>query len=156
MRLWSLHPSYLDQKGLVACWREALLAQKALKGLTKGYKQHPQLNRFKELPDPLCAIGAYLCGIYTEACARNYKFDFDKIDLPLKEYIVEIPVKEGQVMFEYSHLMKKLVERDSIKFDENMKRLAANITKPLNVHPSFKIIEQEFEKESWEKGVNNG
>ncbi|WP_338140756.1 pyrimidine dimer DNA glycosylase/endonuclease V [Candidatus Nitrotoga sp. 1052] len=27
MRLWTLHPCYLDSRGLVALWREALLAQ---------------------------------------------------------------------------------------------------------------------------------
>ncbi|HEU5178767.1 MAG TPA: pyrimidine dimer DNA glycosylase/endonuclease V, partial [Burkholderiales bacterium] len=32
MRLWSLHPKYLDARGLVALWREALLAQAVLRG----------------------------------------------------------------------------------------------------------------------------
>jgi hypothetical protein len=32
MRLWSLHPEYLDANGLVALWREALLAQAFLQG----------------------------------------------------------------------------------------------------------------------------
>ena len=32
MRLWSLHPSQLDRRALVAGWREALLAQKVLAG----------------------------------------------------------------------------------------------------------------------------
>jgi len=27
MRMWSVHPSHLDRAGLVACWRESLLAQ---------------------------------------------------------------------------------------------------------------------------------
>lgn len=43
MRLWSLHPQYLDAKGLVALWREGLLAQAVLAGQTRGYKRHPQL-----------------------------------------------------------------------------------------------------------------
>jgi hypothetical protein len=47
MRIWSLHPKYLDAKGLVALWRESLLAKQALESKTKGYKNHPQLNRFK-------------------------------------------------------------------------------------------------------------
>lgn len=50
MRIWSVHPSLLDAKGLVACWRETLLAQKVLQGLTKGYKNHPQLDRFSNPP----------------------------------------------------------------------------------------------------------
>jgi hypothetical protein len=36
MRLWTLHPKYLDARGLVALWREALLAQKVLRGATRG------------------------------------------------------------------------------------------------------------------------
>ena len=41
MRLWTLHPQYLDPRGLVALWREALLAQKVLLGRTRGYRAHP-------------------------------------------------------------------------------------------------------------------
>ena len=48
MRLWSVHPKYLDSKGLVALWREALLAKQVLEGGTKGYRNHPQLDRFKK------------------------------------------------------------------------------------------------------------
>jgi len=44
MRIWSLHPKYLDSKGMVALWREALLAKQVLLNKTKGYKNHPQLN----------------------------------------------------------------------------------------------------------------
>lgn len=47
MRLWSLHPSLLDRAALVAGWREALLAQKVLRGETTGYRHHPQLERFR-------------------------------------------------------------------------------------------------------------
>lgn len=49
MRIWSLHPKYLDTKGLVALWRETLLAQHVLSGKTKRYKNHPQLARFKNV-----------------------------------------------------------------------------------------------------------
>lgn len=38
MRLWTLHPKYLDPKGLVALWRETLLAQRVLAGRTRGYR----------------------------------------------------------------------------------------------------------------------
>jgi hypothetical protein len=31
MRIWSLHPKYLDSKGLVALWRESLLAKNVLR-----------------------------------------------------------------------------------------------------------------------------
>lgn len=80
MRLWSLHPSYLDAKGLVALWREGLLAKTVLNGQTKGYKKHPQLERFKASPDPIAAINAYLWGVYNEAERRRYNFDHKKLD----------------------------------------------------------------------------
>jgi hypothetical protein len=44
MRLWSLHPCHLDAKGLVALWREGLLAQKVQACETNGYRNHPQLE----------------------------------------------------------------------------------------------------------------
>jgi hypothetical protein len=56
MRLWSLHPCYLDRQGLLALWREALLAQKMLQGQTRGYRFHPQLERFRAQSDPSAAI----------------------------------------------------------------------------------------------------
>ncbi len=56
MRLWSIHPMYLDSKGLVALWREALLAQNVLLEKTKGYKNHPQLIRFRASKNALGAI----------------------------------------------------------------------------------------------------
>ncbi|MFN3505685.1 MAG: pyrimidine dimer DNA glycosylase/endonuclease V, partial [Caldimicrobium sp.] len=60
MRLWSIHPMYLDARGLVALWREALLARKVLIGETSGYRNHPQLVRFKRSASPLDAINRYL------------------------------------------------------------------------------------------------
>jgi len=79
MRLWSLHPKYLDSKGLVALWREALLAKNVLEGKTKGYKNHPQLLRFKELNDPVGGINQYLTAVYEEALERGYHFNRSKI-----------------------------------------------------------------------------
>ncbi|MGH1537621.1 MAG: pyrimidine dimer DNA glycosylase/endonuclease V [Gammaproteobacteria bacterium] len=78
MRLWSIHPKYLDTKGLVAVWREGSLAQKVLKGQTRGYKNHPQLDRFKSKRDPIAAIGRYLFYIHKESLERNYNFDLKK------------------------------------------------------------------------------
>ncbi|UNX54807.1 pyrimidine dimer DNA glycosylase/endonuclease V [Georgenia sp. TF02-10] len=82
MRLWSLHPRYLDRQGLTACWREALLAQAVLAGRTRGYRQHSQLRRFRGQPDPLAAVGAYLGGVAAEAAARGYRFDTARILRP--------------------------------------------------------------------------
>ncbi len=110
MRLWSLHPRYLDPQGLVALWREALLAKAVLAGKTKGYRQHPQLERFRAHESPRSAINAYLAAIHAEATRRGYSFDQSKIgpvtDVPL------IPVTGGQLEFEWRHLMKKLAARN--------------------------------------------
>lgn len=109
MRLWSLHPKYLDAKGLVAVWREGLLARAVLRGETRGYRNHPQLQRFRAHPSPRLAIDAYLCGIYAEAEARGYAFDRSKIGRLRK--IRPIAVTRGQVAHEWAHLMRKLAKR---------------------------------------------
>lgn len=110
MRLWSIDPHYLDSKGLVALWREALLAQKVLQGNTKGYKNHPQLERFKSQTRPVAAIATYLYSVYQEADARGYDFDKSKIDDSRMRK--KIPVTQGQIDYEWQHLMKKLQARD--------------------------------------------
>ncbi|WP_372697617.1 pyrimidine dimer DNA glycosylase/endonuclease V [Arthrobacter sp. JSM 101049] len=111
MRIWSLHPRYLDGKGLVACWRETLLAQKVLDGRTTGYRNHPQLDRFRERTDPLALIGAYLEGLAVEADARGYHFNRGLIlrgPLPVPG---PLPVTTGQLDHERDHLLAKLAVR---------------------------------------------
>src|SRR4051812_16681587 len=110
MRLWSLHPSFLDQKGLVALWREALLAQKVLRGLTKGYRFHPQLHRFRESKTPVTTISAYLWVVHDEASGRGYSFDSSKI--ATKRWPRTLAVTQGQLDFELGHLKRKLRQRD--------------------------------------------
>ena len=92
MRLWSLHPRHLDAKGLVALWREALLAQKVLAGLTRGYRNHPQLERFKRQADPLAAIAAYLSAVQQEATRRGYHFDAGKIAPHVRQRLSLSPI----------------------------------------------------------------
>lgn len=79
MRLWSIHPKYLDSKGLVALCRETLLSQNVLMNKTKGYKNHPQLNYFKEFEQLNALMASYLHTIYYEAKIRGYYFDKSKI-----------------------------------------------------------------------------
>lgn len=114
MRLWSLHPKYLDAKGLVALWRETLLAKNVLEGKTKGYKNHPQLIRFKEMENPVEAIHQYLAEIWEEADKRGYKFDKTKINW---EFVPQnIKVNDGQMAYEFKHLLRKLEIRDTSQF----------------------------------------
>ena len=110
MRLWTLHPRYLDRAGLLALWREALLAQAVLAGLTRGYRNHPQLLRFRNHREPRAAIGAYLTGILEEALRRGYCFNAEKIGT--RGDVETIPATEGQILYERGHLLGKLAVRD--------------------------------------------
>ncbi|MFV0211018.1 pyrimidine dimer DNA glycosylase/endonuclease V [Empedobacter falsenii] len=110
MRIWSVHPKYLDAKGIVALWRETLLAKNVLVGNTKGYKNHPQLSRFKSVEKPIEAINQYLAEIWDEATRRGYNFDRNKIDFDFQK--IKIDVTTGQMDYEFSHLLKKLEHRD--------------------------------------------
>lgn len=110
MRLWSLHPKYLDPQGLVALWREGLLARAVLRGETRGYIHHPQLERFKLHPHPRLAINSYLAAVHGEATQRGYAFDRSKVG-PVRA-IQSIPVSSGQVLHEWQHLRRKLAIRN--------------------------------------------
>ena len=109
MRLWTIHPQYLDPQGLVALWREALLARAVLRGQTRGYQNHPQLDRFRAHDAPRSAINAYLAAVHIEAIARGYAFDKRKIG-PLRS-VRSIPITLGQISYEWEHLLKKLSVR---------------------------------------------
>lgn len=141
MRLWSLHPSLLDAKGLVALWRETLLAQHVLLGKTKGYRMHPQLERFKQAADPLLAIACYLWAVQEEAGVRGYHFDASKINQKRPRKPPVLTVTEGQLAYEFIHLKNKLTQRDPQK----LKTLGR---KP-GVHPLFTVIEGDIE--GWER-----
>jgi len=140
MRLWSLHPQYLDSAGLNASWREGLLAKNVLLGNTKGYKNHPQLIRFKNSPDPNLYIDAFLTEIYKEAARRNFSYSKDKIRLI--ENISPITVTKGQLVYELEHLKRKLQKRSP----ELLEKLPTLVD--LKIHPLFETIEGEIEE--WE------
>ena len=109
MRLWSLHPKYLDAQGLVALWRETLLARAVLRGATRGYRHHPQLERFRAQRAPLSALNRYLAAVHAEATARGYAFDRGKLG-PARGR-TRVPVSSGQLAYEWRHLMAKLARR---------------------------------------------
>lgn len=140
MRIWSLHPKYLDSKGLVALWRETLLAKHVLEGKTKGYKNHPQLNRFKKAKYPLDLINQYLSEVYHEALNRNYNFDKRKINWTFKKS--KVPVTTGQVNYEVEHLLYKLEKRDYYKYKE------LKLKSKFDIHSIFKLVDGEIEE--WE------
>lgn len=141
MRLWTLHPRYLDPKGLVAAWREALLAQKVLAGATSGYRHHPQLVRFRAQADPLAAIATFLVGIADEAQRRGYHFDAPKISR--RRFTGQIPETSGQLLYEWGHLKAKLRARAP-----QTGRQFRSVTIP-EPHPLFRIVPGEVR--DWEK-----
>jgi hypothetical protein len=142
MRLWTVHPRYLDRQGLIALWREALLAQAVLRGRTRGYRYHPQLERFRSHALPRSAINAYLAAVYAEAAARGYAFDRGKIG-PLRE-VDPIPVTTEQISHEWQHLLQKLSRRSPLIHQEWQR-----IDVP-GCHPSFKAVPGPVE--AWERG----
>ena len=139
MRLWSLHPQYLDAKGIVACWREGLLARKVLLNQTNGYRNHPQLERFKNTADPAASMDAYLGAVADEAEKRGYSFDRSKIE---SQSIAErLQVTSGQLQYELQWLKAKLATRDPGRL-KNMPDFPVP-------HPLFIIVPGEIEP--WER-----
>lgn len=173
MRIWSLHPSLLDRRALVACWRETLLAQKVLRGLTRGYTNHPQLIRFRAHPQPLEAVAAYLSGLADEADARGYSFNraligageegasenredknsanknsTDKAKNPHTS-VARIPVPLGQLEYELAFLRHKVAGRDPEWERQLSERLAARGELVACAHPLFEVVPGAIEP--WEK-----
>ena len=149
MRLWTIHPQYLDSKGLVAAWREGLLAQKVLRGQTRGYTRHPQIRRFRK--SPIASIASYLTEIANEADRRGYKFNRAKICATRSAHrLVET---RGQLLFEWSHLKRKLRHRSPRVY-----RSCCKIDIP-RAHPLFRIVAgpiQDWEKQKSKKTTSLG
>jgi len=143
MRLWTIHPKYLDARGLVALWREALLAQKVLQEKTRGYKHHPQLVRFRAQSNPSQSVAAYLRIVCAEADARGYSFDATKIAAGGRSQPQTIVTTRGQLLHEWAHLQRKLQLRAPDKLEQ-----IKQILQP-DPHPLFVIVDGEIE--AWEK-----
>jgi hypothetical protein len=143
MRLWSLHPKYLDRQGLGALWREGLLAQAVLRGQTRGYQAHPQLRRFRDSGRPLGLITAYLYAVWREARQRGYHYDPRRI--AGRPTPVRVPVSRGQLQWEWVHLRRKL----SARSPEVLARWAPDEVP--NAHPVFRPIRGGIAE--WERGA---
>ena len=140
MRLWSIHPKYLDTKGLIALWREGLLAQNVLRGKTRGYKYHPQLIRFQRTINPVGAVAEYLRHVLIEADDRGYNFNGSKI--ARNRYRGVIYINSGQLEYEFAHLMGKLRTRAPDQYRRLSKVRSAD------PHPMFDVVRGDVE--SWE------
>jgi hypothetical protein len=143
VRLWTLHPRYLDSAGLVALWREALLARAVLAGNTRGYRHHPQLARFRAQADPVGCVNRYLAAVYDEATRRGYRFD----DRKLAPAVTGGPIAEtrGQMEAEWTHLLDKLRRRTPERY-----RALRALRRP-RAHPLFRIVPGVARE--WERSV---
>ena len=146
MRLWTIHPKHLDAKGLVALWREALLAQKVLQGRTRGYRHHPQLIRFQATRRPAAALASYLAVVHEESVRRGYHFDAAKIGAG--RFRGSISETRGQLLYEWQHLRRKLAIRDPKRF-----RTCQAVKLP-EYHPLFRMIPGRVR--DWEKQSHPG
>ena len=132
MRLWTLHPKYLDGLGLVSVWREALLAREVLRGRTRGYRHHPQLQRFRACEFPRSAINAYLVAVYAEALCRGYEFDRSKLARVIT--IQQLVATNEQLNYEWDWLLHKLQRR-------NLPLYRRHRAVPLpDAHPLFLVV----------------
>ncbi|HEY0970051.1 MAG TPA: pyrimidine dimer DNA glycosylase/endonuclease V [Gemmatimonadales bacterium] len=145
MRLWTVHPMYLDSRGLVALWREGLLARAVLRGETRGYRHHPQLQRFLTHPVPLDAIDAYLGAVLEEAARRGYAFDRGKVG-PVRDEVGKVGSTAGQLAYEWRHLLRKLEVRSPAVYER-----WRGVATP-EPHPLFAIGEGPVE--GWERAVD--
>ena len=132
MRLWTVHPRYLDSIGLVALWREALLARKVLLNRTTGYRHHPQLHRFRDQRNPVAYINSYLSFVQTEAACRGYRFDRSKIGRSRASRT--LPETAGQLRFEWQHLIRKLEQRSP-----TLAKKFLSVRRP-EANPLFRIV----------------
>lgn len=132
MRLWTIHPKYLDGVGLVALWREALLARAVLRGDTRGYRHHPQLIRFRAQRQPVGSLNRYLSAVYVESQCRGYAFDRRKLGrVGAGQRISET---SGQIAAEWEHLLRKLRQRRPARY-----RQLVRLPWP-EAHPLFRIV----------------
>lgn len=134
MRLWSLHPSYLDSIGLIALWREGLLARKVLLGQTKGYIHHPQLIRFRETENPIQTIDAYLKAVHDESIRRSYNFDLSKISPCACPPSSRLLLPDKQLEYEFHHLLNKLRKRSPQQY------FLLHQTSSILTHPLFQVV----------------
>ena len=144
MRIWSLHPQYLDQKGLGGQWEEGIIAQNTLFFQEGKYLNYPVLHRVKAHQEPVAWIGMYLNEILKEANVnRGYNYN-DQLIKQLKPTL-PMPVTRGQLYYEWTLLQGRLQKRDPVKMSLNDGVDINNI----KANPMFYVIDGDIE--DWER-----
>jgi hypothetical protein len=157
VRLWSIHPEYLDRMGLLGLWREALLAQQVLHGETENYKNHSHMQRFYALPkeDAMQYMSDYLFFVWQEGKLRGYKLNVNHIKDPRNGGSLSgsprklFTVSSGQLALEYQILCMRTRNRDHKHFlglEDKYPSHRMWVPKP---NPVFTLIHGR--KEEWEK-----
>lgn len=157
MRLWSVHPKYLDKQGLTACWREGLLAASVLRRIDAGeikvgYRNHSQLVRFKAQAKPRVMVSEYLHYIVDEATTRKYSYDRSKL-FPRIGLAACMELTTGQLGFEWWHLLNKIMTRSPDWVKKNLSGIGnltvLQIQAQVDPHPLFTLVKGEVA--DWEK-----
>ncbi|MGV0439032.1 pyrimidine dimer DNA glycosylase/endonuclease V [Corynebacterium mastitidis] len=113
LRISSLHPNLVDSKSLVVYWREALLVQNVLRGLTRAYRNHPQLDGVRSYPDPVGAVCFHLHGLVDDTDQRGCRLNLDLVRLTVNSpRDVRLSMRSGGVAYERDLLLDKVTRRD--------------------------------------------
>ena len=143
MRLWTLHPKYLDAKGLVAAWREALLAQAVLRDRNDWL---PKPSSTDPVP-PLTLTGSKYRVLSSRAACRG-KPAWVSVR-PRKDRLPRggrsrLKATLGQLGYEWKHLRAKLAIRDKAWLAS-----LGRVARP-DAHPTFRVVPGDVE--DWEVG----
>jgi hypothetical protein len=155
MRLWSIHPKYYDDSALARCIGEGLGGLRALCGLQKMHRNHPQLERFKKAAFCKHVLAEYIYCCHSESLVREkaYNFDFDVMYDYLEGAVegVNLPVTTGQIQYECKLLLAKMRSRSKGgKNRQYIELLRNDINRnQVELHPLFYAVPGPVE--SWEK-----
>lgn len=147
MRLWSLNPKYLDPLGLSRNYFEGLRGYNTLIGLTKIWKNHSQLIRFKKY-DPIPYLSFYLQNVLEEAIRRDLDWTTQSILKPItNDYTQSMSVTEGQIEYEINWLHHKMKNRQKVhqKYIDLLESERNNV----ELNPIFYKVSGDIE--FWEK-----
>lgn len=156
MRLWSFHPSYLDNIGLARLYNEGIGGIRAIRGEQKMHLNHPQLTRFKVCCDnhTYIILSAYLRVVHNELELRGMVNDGKfKHDLLLNylfqntKDLFNITVNSSQINGEIVHFINKTKTQKGRYINDNLKQAIA--AKNILPHPLFTVVPGPVE--SWEK-----
>lgn len=154
MRLWTIHPKYLDGKRLTSQWKEGIQMMHIWKEIGEnpepakrlGYVSHPQVRRLSNLlvaDSGLISLllHQHLTAVHEESVQRSYSFNKKLIDdlAPDCKNAPKVYVTMGQVAYEFALM--------ATKNNEWSQKVA--IDPYMLCNPIFQVVSGSIE--SWEK-----